>query len=402
MSSVKLTNISELVTFNSELNEMTVLKNIEVVIESGTISQIGEGLGDADSMIDCKNKLVTPGFVDPHTHPVFFDGREDEFSLRLQGANYEEISLAGGGIINSIKGVRETQEEDLISRVKSRMDQFIKLGTTTIECKSGYGLNTESELKSLKVIDEVNKSHPIDMIATFLGGHAFPPEYEDDHDAYVDLICNEMIPLVANQGIAKFNDVFCENGYFTIEETRQIINAGKEFGLIPRIHADEFQDSHAAVLAAEVNCISADHLMAVSDKGILKMSENHVIATLLPGTTFFLGKKNYAPFKKLKDAGIDIALATDYNPGSCQIQSMPFILTLSCIYMKMTVFEAIKASTHTAARSLLLQDKVGSLEPGKNADIIIWDIEKAIQIPYMASQNHIGSVLKNGEVIFTA
>lgn len=402
MSSVKLTNISELVTFNSELNEMTVLKNIEVVIESGTISQIGEGLGDADSMIDCKNKLVTPGFVDPHTHPVFFDGREDEFSLRLQGANYEEISLAGGGIINSIKGVRETQEKDLISRVKSRMDQFIKLGTTTIECKSGYGLNTESELKSLKVIDKVNKSHPIDMIATFLGGHAFPPEYEDDHDAYVDLICNEMIPLVASQGIAKFNDVFCENGYFTIEETRQIINAGKEFGLIPRIHADEFQDSHAAVLAAEVNCISADHLMAVSDKGILKMSENHVIATLLPGTTFFLGKKNYAPFKKLKDAGIDIALATDYNPGSCQIQSMPFILTLSCIYMKMTVFEAIKASTYTAARSLLLQDKVGSLEPGKNADVIIWDIEKAIQIPYMASQNHIGSVLKNGEVIFTA
>ena len=402
MSSVKLTNISELVTFNSELNEMTVLKNIEVVIESGTSSQIGEGLGDTDSMIDCQNKLVTPGFVDPHTHPVFFDGREDEFSLRLQGANYEEISLAGGGIINSIKGVRETQEEDLISRVKSRMDQFIKLGTTTIECKSGYGLNTQSELKSLKVIDEVNKNHPIDMIATFLGGHAFPPEYEDDHDAYVDLICNEMIPLVANQGIAKFNDVFCENGYFTIEETRQIINAGKEFGLIPRIHADEFQDSHAAVLAAEVNCISAAHLMAVSDKGILKMSENHVIATLLPGTTFFLGKKNYAPFKKLKDAGIDIALATDYNPGSCQIQSMPFILTLSCIYMKMTVFEAIKASTYTAARSLLLQDKVGSLEPGKNADVIIWDIEKAIQIPYMASQNHIGSVLKNGEVIFTA
>lgn len=402
MPSVKLTNISELVTFNSELNEMTVLKNIEVVIESGTISQIGEDLGDTDSMIDCQNKLVTPGFVDPHTHPVFFDGREDEFSLRLQGANYEEISLAGGGIINSIKGVRETKEEDLISRVKSRMDQFIKLGTTTIECKSGYGLDTESELKSLKVIDEVNKSHPIDMIATFLGGHAFPPEYEDDHDAYVDLICNEMIPLVASQGIAKFNDVFCENGYFTIEETRQIINAGKEFGLIPRIHADEFQDSHAAVLAAEVNCISADHLMAVSDKGILKMSENHVIATLLPGTTFFLGKKHYAPFKKLKDAGIDIALATDYNPGSCQIQSMPFILTLSCIYMKMTVFEAIKASTYTAARSLLLQDKVGSLEPGKNADIIIWDIEKAIQIPYMASQNHIGSVLKNGEVIFTA
>ena len=402
MSSVKLINISELVTFNSELNEMIILKNAEVAIEAGLISQIGESLGDADSIIDCQNKLVTPGFVDSHTHPIFFNGREDEFSLRLQGATYEQISLAGGGIPDSIKGVREAKEEDLRLRVKSRMDQFIKLGTTTIECKSGYGLNTKSELKSLKVIHDINKSHAIDMVATFLGGHAFPPEYKNNHSGYVDLICNEMIPLVADQGIAKFNDVFCENGYFTVEETRQIIDTGKKFGLVPRIHADEFQDSRAAVLAAEVNCISADHLMVVSDEGIEKMASNDVIATLLPGTTFFLGKTQYAPFKKLNDAGIDIAIATDYNPGTCQIQSMPFILSLSCIYMKMNILEAIKASTYTPAKSLLLQDKVGSIEPKKSADVIIWDIEKAIQIPYMASQNHVGSVLKNGEVIFTA
>ena len=294
--------------------------------------------------------------------------------MRLQGATYEEIAEAGGGIVNSINGVRNSSVSDLISRVKTRMDRFLSLGTTTVECKSGYGLNTESELKSLKVIDEVNKSHDIDMIPTFMGGHAFPPEFANDHEAYVDLICDEMIPAVAKQGIAKFNDVFCENGYFTVEQTRRILDAGKEQGLILRIHADEFEDSGAAKLAGEFGSISAYHLMAVSDEGIQELAKNDVIATLLPGTTFFLGKSGYAPYQKLKDAGLDVALATDFNPGSCHIQSMPFILSLSCIYMKMPVLEAIKAATYTSARSLLIDSEVGSIEIGKKPDIIIWDI----------------------------
>jgi imidazolonepropionase len=402
MNSLKLINIGQLVTYDSVKNEMVVFENTEIAIEGNHIKEVGQNLGDADQIFDCKNKLVTPGFVDPHTHPVFLDGRENEFAMRLQGATYEEIAEAGGGIVNSINGVRNSSESDLISRVKTRMDRFLKLGTTTVECKSGYGLNTESELKSLKVIDDVNKSHFIDMIPTFMGGHAFPPEFKNNPNDYVDLICNEMIPAVAEQGIAEFNDVFCENGYFTVDQSRRILNAGKVHGLTSRIHADEFEDSTAAKLAGEIGSISADHLMLVSDEGIQELAENGVIATLLPGTTFFLGKSEYAPYQKLKEAGVDVALATDFNPGSCHIQSMPFILSLSCIYLKMTVLDAIKAATFTSAKSLLLNKTIGSIEIGKKADIIVWDIERLVQIPYLVSDHPIQTIVKSGEIVFTS
>ncbi len=401
MNSLKLINIGQLVTYDSVKNEMVVFENTEIAIEGNHIKEVGQNLGDADQIFDCKNKLVTPGFVDPHTHPVFLDGRENEFAMRLQGAIYEEISEAGGGIVNSINGVRNASESDLISRVKTRMDRFLSLGTTTVECKSGYGLSTESELKSLKVINEVNRNHKIDMIPTFMGGHAFPPEFKNNPNDYVDLICNEMIPAVAEQGIAKFNDVFCENGYFTVEQTKRILDVGKVHGLIPRIHADEFEDSGAAELAGEIGSISADHLMLVSDEGIQELAENGVIATLLPGTTFFLGKSEYAPYQKLKEAGVDVALATDFNPGSCHIQSMPFILSLSCIYLKMTVLDAIKAATITSAKSLLLNKTTGSIEIGKKADIIVWDIERLVQIPYLVSDHPIQTIIKSGEIVFT-
>jgi len=399
MSSLKLSNIGQLVTFDCEKNDMVILENTEIAIDGNIIVEVGENLGDTDQVINCNQKLVTPGFVDPHTHPIFLDGREDEFSMRLQGATYEEIGEAGGGIVNSINGVRNSSESDLISRVKTRMDRFLKYGTTTVECKSGYGLNTDSELKSLKVIDEVSRFHKIDMVPTFMGGHAFPPEFKDNHDDYVDLICNEMIPAVSNQGIAKFNDVFCENGYFTAEQTKRILDAGKVHGLIPRIHADEFEDSGAAELAGETGSISADHLMAVSDEGIQKLAKNGTIATLLPGTTFFLGKTEYAPYLKLKEAGVDIALATDFNPGSCNIQSMPFILSLSCIYLKMSVLDAIMAATFTSAKSLQLENEVGSIEIGKKADILVWNIERTVQIPYLVSDHSIQSIIKNGSVV---
>ena len=402
MLSLKLSNVGQLVTYNAETMDMAVRDNVEIVIEGNQVTEVGQDLGDADSVLDCKEKLVTPGFVDPHTHPVFLDGREDEFAMRSQGATYEQITAAGGGIVNSIEGVRKASEAELISRVETRMDRCLKLGTTTVECKSGYGLNKESELKSLKVIDEVNRSHDIDLIATFMGAHAFPPEFKDKHTDYVDMICDDMIPEVEKQGIAIFNDVFCENGYFTLEQTRRILNTGSKHGLVPRIHADEFEDSGAAELAGETNSISADHLMVVSEKGIQTMTENNVIATLLPGTTFFLGKSTYAPYEKFKKAGVDVALATDYNPGSCHIQSMPFILSLACIYMKMPVLDAIKAGTYTAAKSLLLEDEIGSIEPGKKADILVWNIQRAVQIPYLVSDHPIHSVLKNGHSVFTA
>ena len=402
MSSIKLSNIGQMITYDSQNKGMMVKDNLEIVIYKGKILEIGRNLGDVDQLIDCDGMLVTPGFVDPHTHPVFLYGREDEVKMRLDGKTYEEIANAGGGIINNVMDVRESSETDLIIRVKDRMDRFLKLGTTTIECKSGYGLNIKSELKSLKVIHEVNKTHDIDMIATFMGAHAFPKEYIEKQDAYVDLICNKMIPAVAKQGIARFNDVFCEDGYFNVDQTRKILLEGKKYGLIPRIHADEFSDSGSAGLAGDVKSISADHLMAVSDEGIDALRDNKVIATLLPGTTFFLGKKKYAPYKKLKDAGIDIALATDYNPGSCHIQSMPFILSLACIYLKMNILDAFESSTYIAAKSLMLEKSIGSIEEGKNADIIIWNINRMEKIPYMVTDHPIQCVYKKCRPVFTA
>jgi len=400
MSDLQLTNIGQLVSYNSETRGMETRDNVEIAINDGVIAEIGHRVNSANKQIDCSGKLVTPGFVDAHTHPVFLNGRENEFTMRLKGATYEEIAAAGGGIINSVDDVRHASESELFSRVLSRMDRFLSMGTTTVEAKSGYGLNTESEIKSLKVIDEVNKRHKIDMIATFMGAHAIPHEFKDNPDDYVNLICNEMLPAVAQQGIAKFNDVFCENGYFTIDQTRRILSEGTKIGLTPRLHADEFENSSAAELAAELGAISADHLMNVSDAGIEAIAEAGVIAILLPGTTFFLGSSDYAPLKKFEDAGVDIALATDFNPGSCYIQSMPFIIALSCIFMKMDVMSAVQAATFTSAKSLQVEDKVGSIEIGKQADLVIWDIERLVQIPYIVSDHPIRSVIKSGELIF--
>ena len=399
---IKLENIGSLVTYNSTSGLMNTLKDVEIIIDNELILEIGKDLRNIDSVIDCNNKLVTPGFVDPHTHPVFLNSREDEFHLRLEGSTYEKIAASGGGIRSSIFDLRNADISDIISKLKSRMDRFLSFGTTTVECKSGYGLNTESELKSLKAIKEVNDYHPIDMIPTFMGAHAFPHEYEKNHEGYVKLICNEMIPEVAKQGIAVFNDVFCEKGYFSQEQARKILNVGKKYGLIPRIHADEFQNSKSAEIAGEIKSISADHLMMVSEEGIKSLYENNVIATLLPGTTFFLGQSNYAPYTKLKEAGVEIALATDFNPGSCNIQSMPFIISLACLYLKMNILDAVKACTYTSAKSLMLEDTIGSIEEGKKADLIIWDVNKIEEVSYSVDFNPISSVIKNGTEVFTA
>ncbi len=393
---IKLTNIGQLVTYNSKTDTVNQISNVEILIENDRIIQIAPSVGKADETIDCQNKMVTPGFVDPHTHPVFYNGREEEYAMRLAGATYEEIAEKGGGIRSSIDGVRNASEDELIERVTKRMDRFLRLGTTTIEAKSGYGLDTESELKSLRVLERVNQEHPIDIIPTFMGAHAFPHEFADDHDGYVDLICNEMIPAAAEQGIAKYCDVFCENGYFTVEQSRRILETGKAYGLIPRLHADEFEDSGAAKLAGEIGAVSADHLMAVGNEGITALKKGKVTATLLPGTTFFLGKQSYAPANTFKEAGVKMALATDFNPGSSHIQSMPFIMSLACLYMGMSVEDAFQAATWQSALTLDVNDEVGSLEEGKKADLVIWDLERLIDIPYYSSDVPILSVMKNG------
>jgi len=399
---IKLENIGSLVTYNSNSGIMDTLNDVEIIIDNDLILEIGNNLRKIDNVINCNHKLVTPGFVDPHTHPVFLNAREDEFHMRLKGATYEDIVASGGGIRSSVSDLRNVDFSLLVSKLKSRMDSFLRFGTTTVECKSGYGLSIESELKSLKAINEVNNSHPIKMIPTFMGAHAFPNEYEKNREGYVNLICDEMIPRVAKQGIAVFIDVFCEKGYFNAEQSRRILSVGKKFGLIPRMHADEFQNSKSAEISGEIKSISADHLMMVSGEGIKALNENNVIATLLPGTTFFLGQSNYAPYTRLKEAGVEIALATDFNAGSCSIKSMPFIISLACLYLKMEILEAVKACTYTSAKSLMLEDTIGSIEEGKKADLIIWEIDKIENVPYLVDSTPIRIVLKNGSEVFTA
>ena len=394
--SIILKNIGCLVTANAD--GVASFENTSILIENGKIAAIGDR--QSENAIDCGGKMVTCGFVDSHTHPVFLDNRDEEYAMRLAGVTYEKIAEKGGGIVSSVEGVRNASEDELIDKVSQRMDRFIAGGTTTIEAKSGYGLDTESELKSLSVINKVHKSHAIDLIPTFMGGHAFPQEYSDDHDGYVNLICNEMIPAVAAQGIAVFNDVFCEEGYFTVAESKRILETGKKYGLKPRLHADEFVDSGASELAGEVGAISADHLMAVSKDGINALVENNVIATLLPGTTFFLGKSTYAPARELINSGMTLSLATDFNPGSCHIQSMPFIMTLACMHLGMTVEESFQAATFHGAKALELEEKIGSIEVGKSADLIIWGISSLLDIPYYVSNHPIRYVMKNGEIVF--
>ena len=395
---LRLTNIGNLSTYNSATGLFEKITNCNIDIENNLIVNIDKNNRNGiENIIDCKQKLVTPGFVDAHTHPVFKNGREKEFIQRISGKSYEEIFNDGGGINSSIIGVREISETNLLDIVMKRMDEFLSLGTTTIESKTGYGLDTESELKSLRVLDYVNNNHKIDVFPTFLGAHSVPEEFNGDSTSYVELICNEMIPAVAEQGIAKFCDVFCEQGYFDYKDSHKILKKAIEYNLIPRIHADEFSSIGGTKLATEVKAISADHLMEISDHDIELLSNSDTIAILLPGTTFFLGKKKYAPARKLIDNGVQIAIASDFNPGSCHIKSMPFIVGLSCIYLGLSIEEALIAATWSGACAINEQKRIGSIEVGKQADLIIWDLNTIEQIPYNITAAPIFNIIKNGE-----
>ena len=398
---LQLKNIGILSTYNSKTGSFDSLKNCTIDIENEIITNIGKNNNNGDSIIDCNQKLVTPGFVDAHTHPVFKNGREKEFSQRVSGKSYEEISLEGGGINASINGVRGSSETELLDIIMSRMDEFLRLGTTTIEAKTGYGLDTESELKSLRILDHVHNSHKIDIFPTFLGAHSIPDEFNGDANAYVDLLCNEMIPAVSEQGIAKFCDVFCEVGYFDLFQSSKVLKTAIKYKLTPRIHTDEFSNIGGSKLATEVNAISADHLMEISDEDIDLLSVSDTIAILLPGTTFFLGKEKYAPARNLIDRGVHIAIASDFNPGSCHIKSMPFIIGLSCIYLGLSIEEALKAATWSGACAINEEKRIGSIEVGKQADLIIWDLDRIEQIPYNLTSAPIKNVIKSGEPLIS-
>ena len=395
----KITNIGSIVTWSPEEDKLLTLPNVEIIVQDSTIVQISKTVGDAEEEIDADGALITPGFVDSHTHPIFSGNRANEFGMRVSGKSYEEIADRGGGIISSINGVRNASEDQLFEECLERVNFFLVHGTTTIEAKSGYGLTVEDELKSLRVIKRLNEASPLDIIPTFMGAHAFPPEFKNDHQGYVRVICEEMIPAVAEENLADFCDVFCEDGYFSIKDSRRILETAQKHGLSPRLHADEFVDSGSAELAAEVGAVSADHLMAVSDKGIQSMADAGVIATLLPGTTLFLGKTGYAPGRKIIDFGCDVALATDFNPGSCTIQSMPLIISLATLYCGLTIEEAFKAATWNGAKVIGREHQIGVVAKNYQADLLFWELSSIDEIPYWMGSDRILNVMKAGELL---
>ena len=395
----KIINIGAITTWSSEKNQLQTIHDVEIMIENDKISYIGSEAKGADNAIDADGTLITPGFVDSHTHPVFIGNRSEEFSQRIHGKSYEEIANSGGGIISSIQNIRNVNEDQLFEETLRRIIYFLNHGTTTIEAKSGYGLTTEDELKSLRVIKRLNEFCEIDIIPTFMGAHDFPPEFRDNPDEYVDLLCYEMIPAIAKEKLAEYCDVFCENGYFSIEDSRRILITAQKHGIKSRLHADEFEDSDAAKLAAELRAISADHLMAVSDSGIQALADKGVIATLLPGTTFFLGKSNYAQGRKMIDMGCDVAIATDFNPGSCTIQSMPYIISLACLYCGLSIEEAFIGATWNGARALNREKEIGAVNEGYQADLLFWELNAINEIPYWMSSDRIMNVMKKGKLL---
>ncbi|QIZ67464.1 imidazolonepropionase [Geobacillus subterraneus] len=389
------------------MSNLSIMENGSVWIENGTITAVGpddelvrrfaDRLAEAE-VIDARGKTVTPGLVDPHTHLVYAGSREHEWTMRLGGATYMEIMNAGGGIHATTKATREASEETLYEESKRRLDQFLLHGVTTVEAKSGYGLSLEHEMKQLNVVKRLDDTHPVDIVSTFLGAHAVPPEWKHDREEYIRLIIEEMIPEVSRQGLAEFNDVFCERGVFTPDEARRILEAGKAHGLTPKIHADEIEPYGGAELAAEVGAISADHLLRASDDGLRCMAERGVIGVLLPGTAFFL-LTNAANARRLLDAGVPVALATDCNPGSSPTVSLPLVMSLACLHMRMTPAEALAAATINAAHAIGRAHVIGSLEPGKKADLVVFNVPNYVQIMYYYGVNHAETVIKDGKVV---
>ncbi len=357
--------------------------------------------------LDARGGSVTPGLVDPHTHLLFSGTREAELVLRQRGAGYLEILAAGGGILSTVAATRAATTDDLLVHGRRWLDEMLAHGVTTIEAKSGYGLDLETEIRLLDVAHRLGREGPIDIVPTFLGAHAVAPEFRsrpDGTDAYVRAVIEEQLPGVAAHGRARFCDVFCEEGVFNAEQSRRILTAAQGYGLTPRLHADELSPSGGAELAAELGAASADHLATPSDAGIAAMAGaaaagRPVVATLLPATTWFLMKDHHAPARAFIDRGVPVAIGTDFNPGTSPTASLPLAMTAACVGMRMTPDEVLAAVTINAARALLLDDEIGSLEPGKVADLAIWRVPTTAQIPYWPAADLVRTVVKRGRVV---
>ena len=396
---VKITNVGKIITWNptSKLLEFHIDK--EILVKDNIIVSIKNKIADNCNILDAKKTIITPGFIDSHTHPIFIGNRANEFQMRLDGRSYEDIKNKGGGILSSITSLRKSSFEELYNSSLKNIKPFINFGTTTLEAKSGYGLTLKDEIKSLEVIKKINEELFIDIIPTFLGAHAVPEEYSVDR--YVEIICNEMIPYISENNLAVFCDVFCEQGYFNIEQSRKILSIAKSYNLIPRLHADEFKYFGASELASEVGAISADHLMVINKVGVKALADSGTIATLLPGTTFFLNEKKYANGRELIDNNCSVAVASDFNPGTCTIRSLPNIMFLAMQNCGMSLEEAFLGVTYNAARSLGKEKEIGLIQEGYIADLIFWDIEKLDEIPYWfdSSNTKISKIMKNGKLV---
>lgn len=405
-------NANELITLRGkncprtgkEMRDLGIIPDGAVIVSGGKIVSVGETKElekqakrmDKIKTIDASSKVVMPGFVDPHTHLIFAGSREHELELKLKGATYMEILKKGGGILNTVKATRRASKRELISSAISRLDTMLEFGTTTTEAKSGYGLTVKDEIKMLEAVREIK--HPIDVVPTFMGAHAVPPEYAGKEDAYVDLIIYKMLPEIAKRNLAEFCDVFCEKGVFTTEQSRRLLKAAKKYKLIPKIHADEMVDTGGAALAAEIGAISAEHLLKSSQKGLDAMAKKKVIATLLPASVFTLMLDAHADARYMIEKGIPIALGTDLCPN-CWTESMQTIISMACYRMKMLPSEAITAATINAAYAINRGEDIGSIEIGKNADIIVLNAPNYKQIPYRFGINLVDKVIKSGRLV---
>lgn len=383
---------------NVKLDKAAILIEDGIIREitaEGTIPQGGE---EADLVLDAEARLVTPGLVDGHTHLVFGGYRQNEIPLKLKGAGYLDILKAGGGILDTVKKTRAASEQELYQKSKGFLDQMLSMGVTACEAKSGYGLDLETEVKMLQVIKKLDETHPVELAATFLGAHALPPEYEGQADAYIDMLCREVMPYIRERNLAQFCDVFCEDSVFDAAQSRRYLQAAAAQGFGLKIHADEIEDIGGSRLAGEMKAVSAEHLIAIGEAGMEAMAKGGTTAMLLPATSFYLDKP-YAPARQMIEKGIPVALATDFNPGSCPSLNLQLVMNLGYLKDKMTPEEILTAVTINPACAIGKGSTVGTLEAGKQADLIIWDAPDMEMLCYRFGSNLAAQVIKKGELV---
>ncbi|TCT20908.1 imidazolonepropionase [Melghiribacillus thermohalophilus] len=386
-----------------EMQNLEVVENALVAVKDGKIVWAGPEKEapefEASQRINAGGKLVTPGLVEPHTHLVFGGSREHEMTLKQKGVPYLDILKQGGGILSTVKATRETSEEELLQKALFHLDRMAMHGITTVEAKSGYGMDRETELKQLQVVKKANESHPLDLVSTFLGAHAITREYQDNPDALLDEMA-DMFEEIKEKNLAEFVDIFCETGVFTLEQSRRYLSKAREKGFSVKIHADEIDPLGGTELAVELGAVSGDHLAVASEEGIRRLAESNTIGVLLPGTTFYLGKDDYAPARKMIEAGAAIALSTDFNPGSCVTENLQLIMSLAALKLKMTPEEIWHAVTINAAYAINRGNEAGVIAKGRKADIVIWDAPNYLYVPYHYGVNHVHTVFKDGQIIF--